>query len=125
MKKIAPVLLLALLLSGCATSVQGLVGLPAEARILVMTLVTAGFTALLLVMSNLLKINLGGYVEPLAAIFAPIVITFLEKWLGMIPTAYDSLVLTVIHFIVLLIGSIGTVIIVRRVQNQNTQSLLS
>ena len=117
--------LLAVLLTACAPAVQGLVGLPDEGRLLVLTLVTAGLTFVLLWLGGLLKIDFGGFVQPLAAVLSPIVITIIEHYLAMIEPIYDNLVLTVIHIIVLLLGSIGSVILFRRVKNQDTKALLA
>jgi len=96
---------------------QGLVGLPEEGLQLVLFLVTAGVAYLLLQLGVLLGLDLSGYVQPIVAIVAPILVAFIEKYLGMIPPVYDNVVLTIIHLIVLLVGSIGTVLLFKRRSN--------
>lgn len=113
------------LLSACAPTVQGLVGLPDDAKLLVMTLVTAGLAALLLWLGNLAGLELGGWVQPLAAVIAPLIITVIEHFLGMIDPIFDAVLLTVIHYLVLLLGGIGSVVLFRRVKDQQTKALLA
>lgn len=117
--------LIAVFLTACAPAVQGLVGLPDDARNLVLVLVTAGLTWVLIQLSNLIKLDLSGYAPPLAAVLAPIIITVIENYLGLIPPIFDDLVLAVIHFLVLLIGGIGTFVAWSRVKNKQTRQLLS
>lgn len=87
---------------------QGLVALPPEFTDFILTLVTAGIAWLLL------KVNLGDFTQPLAAVIAPIITTVLERLLGQIPPVYDNLVVSILHLIVLALGSIGAVIVARR-----------
>lgn len=108
------VLLAALVLTGCAPAVANLTKLPDEASVLLFTLLTAGVTWLLLKVSVVLKIDLSGYTAAIVAIIGPILVTLIEGWLQLIPPAFDNLVLTVIHFLVLLLGSIGVFVIGRR-----------
>ena len=115
----------AVLLTACAPAVQGLVGLPDEAKDLIMVLLTSGLTFLLLQLGKLIPIDLSGYGAPLAAALAPIVIAVLEYYLGMIPSTFDSIVLTIIHLIVLLVGSIGTIVVFNRVKRKDTKNLLA
>ena len=96
---------------------QGLVGLPEEGLQLILFVVTAGVAYLLLQLGVLIGLDLSGYVQPIVAIVAPILVTFIEKYLGMIPPIYDNVVLTIIHLIVLLVGSIGTVLLFKRRSN--------
>lgn len=103
---------------------QGLAGLPEEGLQLVLFLVTAVVAYLLLQLGVLLKLDLSGYVQPIVAIVAPILVAFIEKYLGMIPSIYDNVVLTIIHLIVLLVGSVGTVLIANRVRRKETKQLL-
>jgi hypothetical protein len=93
---------------------QSLVALPDEGRLLILSLLTAGLTWLLLQLSVLLKIELSGYVQPLAMALAPVLIATLENYLQMIPPALDNIALTVIHLIILLVGSVGTFMLFRR-----------
>ena len=128
MKKIFVLLFVTLLLVGCAPAVgfaAPLMQLPDEARLLILTLVTAGVTWVLLQLSVALKIDLSGYVQPIAAVLAPIIVTVIENYLQLIPPAFDDIVLTVIHFIVLLLGSIGTFFVFKRVKNKQTKQLLA
>lgn len=87
---------------------QGLVALPDEGRILVLTLITAVVTFLLL------KINMGQLTEPIVAILAPILITAIEAFLQTIPPVFDNLVLSIIHVIVLGVGSLGSYVLFKR-----------
>ena len=105
--------LMALLLASCAPASQGLANLPDEGKLLVLTLVTSLLTFLLVALAGKIGWDLGGYVQPLAAVLSPIVITVIESFLIQIPPAYDSFVTTIIHLIVLLFGSVGTVIVIR------------
>jgi len=114
MKKVLPLLLLALLLTACAAQVSQLQQLPDEGVHLVSVLVTAGLLWVLLKISAVLKFDLSGYAGAVAAVLAPILVALLEKYLQLIPATYDSLVLTVIHFVVLLVGSLGTFWILQR-----------
>lgn len=121
---LAMFLLVAVALVACAPVSQGLVALPGEGKTLILTLVSAALTWLLLKVSELLKIDLSGYAAPLAAAVAPLLITIAEFYLGMIPAQYDSLVETIIHFVVLLIGSVGSFVIVGKVKAGQTRGLL-
>jgi hypothetical protein len=103
---------------------QGLVGLPAELSLLIVTLLTAGVTWLLLQLSTWLKIDLTGQAQAIVAIVAPILITLIENLLGTIPSIYDNIVLTIFHLIVLLVGSLGTYLIVQRAKAREMNSLL-
>jgi hypothetical protein len=95
--------------------IQGLMQLPDEGRILILTLLTAGLAWLLT------KINMGQYTEALAAAIAPIIITGIEMGLQMIPALYDNVVLSIIHLLVLFIGgSIGFVFFFKRVKEPKT-----
>lgn len=103
----AVVLVLMLIVTACAPAVQGLVALPDEARLLILAAVGAGVTWLLLKLSEVTRIDLKGYAEPVAAALAPILIILLESWLQLIPPVFDNLVLSLIHLLVLLVGSLG------------------
>lgn len=105
---------MAFLLSACAPSVAGLAQLPDEGRILIFTLVTAGVTWLLLKLSEVTGQGLGGYANAIATAIAPILVTLIESWLNLIPPAFDNIVLTLIHLVVLLVGSIGTFFLFKR-----------
>ena len=104
------------LLAACApTAVQSLVGpLPDEAQNLIFILVTAGVTWVLLKLSEVFKIDLSGYTNAIAVALAPIIVAVFERWLALIPPAFDNIVLTIIHLIVLLVGSIGTFFLLQR-----------
>lgn len=101
-------------LSACAPAVAGLTQLPDEGRLLVFTLITAGVTWLLLKISEVTGKDLNGYANAIAAAIAPIFVTLIEDALGTIPPVFDNIVLTVIHLIVLLVGSIGTFFLFKR-----------
>jgi len=110
-------LMAAVLLSGCAAAqgfVHPLVGLPNEGRLLVLILVTSGATWLLLKASVVFKVDLSGYANAVAAALAPIIITLIEAGLKLIPSIFDNVVLTIIHLLVLLVGSIGTFFLFKR-----------
>lgn len=96
------------LLTACAPAVQGLAQLPDEGVQLVFFLVTAGLTWALLKLSEVTGIDLKGYAGPIAAILAPIIVTFIEAGLQQIPPIFDNLVLSIIHLLVLLLGSLGS-----------------
>lgn len=87
---------------------QSLVALPDEGRILILTLITSAVTFLLL------KINMGQLTEPIVAILAPILITAVESFLQTIPPVFDNLVLSIIHVIVLGVGSLGAYVVFKR-----------
>lgn len=101
-------IVLSLLLSGCAAQVAGLQQLPEEGVNLVFILVTAGVTWLLLQLFSVTGWDLRGYSGAIAAALSPALVTWLESYLQLIDPAFDNLVLTVIHFLVLLVGSLGT-----------------
>lgn len=115
---------LAILITACAPAVQGLVSLPDDAQQLILALVTAGLTWLLLQLSTLLKIDFSGYAQPLAAVIAPIIITFIESYLQLIPPVFDELVLSIIHVLVLLVSSVGTYIVFLKTKSKQTKRLL-
>jgi hypothetical protein len=106
-----------LFLAGCAAAqgfVHPLVGLPDEGRLLVLMAVTAGVTWLLLKASIVFKVDLSGYANVVTVALAPIVITLIEAGLKLIPPVFDNVVLTIIHLIVLLVGSVGTFFMLQR-----------
>ena len=120
MKSIFRIFLLILLglvvLTACApTAVQSLVGpLPDEAQNLIFILLTAAVTWVLLKLSAVFKIDLSGYANAIAVAISPIIVAMIERWLAVIPPASDNIVLTIIHLIVLLVGSIGTFFLLQR-----------
>ncbi len=105
-----------LFLVACApTFGQSLVGpLPEEAQTLIFILITAVVTWVLLKLSEVFKIDLKGYTNAIAVALAPIIVAVIERWLAVIPPAFDNIVLTIIHLIVLLVGSIGTFFLLQR-----------
>lgn len=110
-------LLTAVLLTACSAG-QGITNtlnsLPDEGRLLVLILVTSGVTWVLLKASILFHVDLSGYANAVAAGLAPILITLIEAGLKLIPPVFDNLALTIIHLIVLAVGSIGTFFVFRR-----------
>ena len=105
---------------------QSLVGLPEEGLQLVLFVVTAAVAYLLLQLGAALGLDLSGYVQPVVAIVAPILVTFIEKYLALIPPSLDNVVLTIIHLIVLLVGgSIGTLVAFNRLRKQQAKQLLA
>jgi ABC-type transport system involved in cytochrome bd biosynthesis fused ATPase/permease subunit len=106
------------LLSACVASpavapqsaiAQGLVALPDEASVLILSLLTAGVAWLLA------KVNMGQFTQPIAAALAPVIITALEGFLGTIPPVFDNLVLSLLHLLVLYVGgSIGVYVLAKR-----------
>lgn len=106
-----------MLLTACAPAagaVAPLLELPDEGRILVLSLVAAGVTWVLLKLSEVFKIDLSGWANAVAAALAPILITIIESGLQLIPPIFDNLVLSIIHLLVLLVGSLGTFFLVKR-----------
>lgn len=89
---------------------QGLTTLPDDFKLLILNLVSAGVGWLLL------KVNLGDFTQLLAAVLAPMIVTILERLTGGIPPIYDNLVLSILHIIVVSIGTIGLLIIARRIR---------
>jgi len=118
-------ILIAVLLTACTPAVQGLAQLPDEGKTLIMVLLTSALTWLLLQAGKLIPIDLSGYGAPLAAALAPVIIAAIEYYLGMIPSTFDSIVLTVIHLIILLVGSVGAFVITSRVKRRDTKNLLA
>jgi hypothetical protein len=126
--------LFVLALSACGVAVPpaqpvngfaaSLVAMPPEGSQLIVVLVTAGVTWLLLQLSTALKIDLGGYVQQIVAIVSPILITLAESALGMIPPAFDNIVLTVIHLLVLIAGSLGVVLVANKTKAKQVHALL-
>ena len=108
------VLTFVFVLTACAPAVQGLNQLPEEGSLLVLMLVTAGLTWILLKLSEVFKIDLSGYANAIAAVLAPILITLIESYLQLIPPIFDNLVLSIIHLLVLLAGSVGTFFLFKR-----------
>lgn len=108
------VVIAALLFYRPDASVLGLAQLPEEGSVLVFSLLTAAVTWALLQLSAVLGIDLSGYANAIAAALAPIVVTAIESYLQLIPPVFDDLVTTVIHFIALLIGSLGVLWLVKR-----------
>jgi len=100
--------------SPARAAVAPLMELPDEGRLLVLTLLTAGVTWLLLKASIVFKVDLSGHAAAVAAALAPILITLIEAGLRLIPPVFDNIVLTIIHLIVLLVGSIGTFFLFQR-----------
>lgn len=103
-----------LILAACAPAAQFMGPLPEEAQLLILSLITAGMTWVLLQLSAVFKIDLSGYANMIAAVLAPIIVTLIESWLQLIPPVFDNIVLTVIHLIVLLAGSLGVIWVAQR-----------
>lgn len=103
-------------LVACAppAAAQGLQNLPEEGSLLIFTLVTAGVTWLLLKLSEVTGFDFKGYANSIAMVLAPILVALVESWLQVIPPVFDNVVLTVIHLIVLLAGSVGAFFIFKR-----------
>lgn len=107
--------LVALVLTACASpAVQGLAQLPDEGRQLVFILLSAAITFLLLKLSEVTGVDLKGYAPVIATALAPVIVTLIEAGLQLIPSIFDNIVLTLIHLVVLLVGSLGTFFLVRR-----------
>lgn len=105
--------------------IQSLVALPDEARLMVLILITAGLTLVLSWVSQYIPIDVKGYAQAIAAALSPLVITAIEHYLQMIPSIYDDFVLVVIHYIVLFLGGVASIVVFRRVRQKNTRGLLS
>lgn len=100
--------------SPARSAVAPLMQLPDEGRMLVLILLTAAVTWLLLKLSEILKVDLSGHANAVAAAIAPILVTVIESWLQLIPPAFDNIVLTIIHLLVLLVGSLGSIWLAQR-----------
>lgn len=126
--KIALVLaLFAVMLVACAPASQpglaaNLMQLPDEGRVLIMTLLTAGLTWLLLQLGKVIPVDFSGYGAVIAAALAPVIITAIEYFLQMIPPTYDQLVLTLIHLLVVGLGSIGLFHAVGQIRNKQVRN---
>lgn len=117
MKKLSIILLIVFSLTACAPAagaVAPLLELPDEGRILVLSLVSAGVTWVLLKLSEVFKIDLSGWSNAVAAALAPILITLVESGLQLIPPIFDNLLLSIIHLLVLFVGSLGVFFLVKR-----------
>ena len=113
----AVVFMFMLLITACAPAagaVAPLLELPDEGRLLVLSLVTAGATWVLLKLSDVFKIDLSGWSNAVAAALAPILVTLIEAGLQLIPPILDNLVLSIIHLLVLLVGSLGVFFVAKR-----------
>src|SRR5258706_3148792 len=104
MKRILPMLLLVFMLTACAAQVAQLQQLPDEGVNLIWLVVTAGVLWALLQLSAIVKVDLGGYKDMIAAILAPIIVTIVQNYLQLIPSIYDNVVLSLIHLLVLFVG---------------------
>ena len=93
---------------------QNFVPLPDEAKVLILSLLTTGVMWLLLKLSELTKVDLSGWANAVAAALAPIIVTLFEAGLKLIPPIFDNIVLSIIHTIVLLIGSLGVFWLAKR-----------
>ncbi len=116
---ILTVAVLALVVAPSVAQVQGfgqsLAQLPGDAVRLIGAFVTAGVAWLLL------KVNMGEWTQALAAVIAPIVVAFLERLTGMIPSVYDNLLLSAIHLLVLFLsGSMGVFLVAKRGREPKT-----
>jgi hypothetical protein len=107
MKKIVILFLLTFLLTACAAQVAGLQQLPDEGVNLVFMLVTFVVAFLLLKLSEATGFDFKGYAGAIVAVVAPILVGYIESYLRLIPPMWDDIVLTVIHLIVLAVGSLG------------------
>jgi len=104
-----------LVLTACAARLtQTLTKLPDEGVQLVFFVVSAGVTWALLKLSEVTKVDLKGYAPAVAVALAPILTALIESWLQIIPPAFDNIVLTIIHLIVLAVGSLGTFFLLKR-----------
>lgn len=90
------------------------VSLPDDAKALILQGVTAAVLWVLLLLGGWFKIELGGYANAIAAALAPVVVVVIESYLQLIPPVFDNVVASVIHLIVLLVGSLGAVWLVQR-----------
>jgi hypothetical protein len=118
-------IVLSVLLTACAAQAAGLQQLPDEGRILVLELITSGLIVVLLWVGKYIPIDARGYAQAIAAVLSPLAVTGIERYLQLIPPIYDNLVLVIIHYIVLFLGGVATVIVYRRVRDRATKALLS
>lgn len=105
-------------------TVRGLAGLPEEAKVLILSLITALLTTLFAWIATQFHIDLSGYVEPLALVVSGIVVTFIESQLQLIPPVFDSLVLSVIHILVLIATGGFMLLFYRKARARATRTLL-
>lgn len=87
--------------------VQSFVGLPDELKIILLGLITSLVALALKAIGDALKIDLSGYVEQVATALAAVLVTLIESYLAMIPPAFDNIVATALHLIVLILGALG------------------
>ena len=114
LQKLALFAMAAMVLTACAAQVTQLQQLPEEGVKFVSILITAGVTWGLLKLGALLHIELRGYADAAAVALSPIIVGIIENYLRLIPEIYDSIVLTIIHLVILLVGSLGTFWILQR-----------
>lgn len=85
------------------------VPLPGELKILILVFLTGVVTRVLVVLTANLGIDLVFYADEVAAALAGVVIVLIESYLRLIPLAYDAIMVTVWHLVVLIIGAVGVV----------------
>ena len=89
------------------------VPLPVELKVIILILLTGIVAQVLAVLSATFGINLTQYRDQVAAALAGVVIVFIESYLALIPPAFDEIMVTVWHLVVLILGALGVVKILR------------
>ncbi len=115
---IIPLIFALLILTACAPVQEqvtaGLQNLPEEGVSLVFIVLTAAVVWVLLKLKDFFKIDLSGYANAIAAALAPLLVTFIEQYLKLIPPIFDGIVIAVIHNLFLLVGGLGVIWLAQR-----------
>ena len=89
------------------------VPLPNELKLIILIFLTGVTTRVLVVLSANLGIDLTQYTDQIAAALAGVVIVLVESYLMLIPPAFDEIMVTVWHLVVLILGALGIVKVLR------------
>ena len=100
-----------------------LIGLPEDAKLLILGLITSLLTALFSFLFVKWGLDLRGYITGLSATLAAIVVTVFEFLLKMLVFVPDEMLLTIIHLIVLAVSGYGAALALNRMRTPGYQSL--
>lgn len=114
LKRIALILLATIIVTACSPAIQGFVGMPTELKAIILIAVTAIIARLFEVIADRFpQIDLRQYTTQVAVALAGIVVVIAEHLLGLIPPQYDTIVETLLHLLVLILGGAGTILIMK------------
>ena len=99
------------------------VGLPNDAKILILGLITSLLTAFFAYVFTRWGLDLRGFTAELAATLAAIVVTVFEFGLKLLSFIPDQILLTIIHLIVLALAGFGTAFVFNRRRTPGYRSL--